>query len=284
MLSTPIVASRLPTAAILSATLSLAAVLFVTDSADAGDCQHFRRGDTDGNGSVQLSDGVATLNFLFLGTARPTCQDAADADDSGDLSLADALYTFNFLFLGGERPSAPGPFECGKDDTSDSLFCEEYAGCGPPTELLDLSGFAQFRYVLQPAFGFCVEEGGVLEAEITREEDGGYTATLVVIEMGEPGNEDCLPTFDPVCLVGAAQDLRPLTAAEVERMLALFSEVAITQGPNPICDCVAIDPCAIPQFSWDDLRADDFDCSSVRVPPQWREPELTEFVRSLIVE
>src|SRR5262245_34817236 len=61
----------------------------------------FRRGDTNSDGAVDLSDGVGTLGFLFLGSSPPACRDAADADDNGVLELTDAVFTFGFLFSGG---------------------------------------------------------------------------------------------------------------------------------------------------------------------------------------
>src|SRR5688572_11879048 len=41
----------------------------------------FVRGDTTGEGRVDLSDAISTLNFLFLGAAARCCDDAFDAND-----------------------------------------------------------------------------------------------------------------------------------------------------------------------------------------------------------
>ena len=106
-----------------------------TDSADieilvveSSDVQ-FRRADSNTDGGVDISDGVSTLQFLFLG-ASISCPDAADANDSGDLDLTDAVFTFNYLFLGGGPPPAPGPIDCGPDDTGDLLEeCESMDAC-----------------------------------------------------------------------------------------------------------------------------------------------------------
>ena len=86
----------------------------------------FIRGDTNEDGGVDLSDGVATLNFLFLGGTAPECRRAANANGSGGVDLADAVYTFNFLFLGG--PPIPAPTgTCGIDE--DEIPCVSYDGC-----------------------------------------------------------------------------------------------------------------------------------------------------------
>ena len=92
-------------------------------------CNGFRRGDTNGDGSVDLSDGIATLTYLFAGTGRPGCEDAADANDTGTIDLSDAVYTFQFLFVGGTVPADPGPFARGGDPTDDGIDCETYDGC-----------------------------------------------------------------------------------------------------------------------------------------------------------
>ncbi|MBI4600655.1 MAG: HYR domain-containing protein [Planctomycetes bacterium] len=77
----------------------------------------FRRGDANGDDKVDLSDGVATLSYLFLGGPPPACFEAANANDDLELGLADAVFTFNYLFLGGPEPPAPGPRDCGPDPT-----------------------------------------------------------------------------------------------------------------------------------------------------------------------
>lgn len=89
----------------------------------------FRRGDANGDGTLDLSDGVSILLFLFLGSEPPACGDAGDTDDSGSLDVSDAIGVFNHLFLGGEAPPAPGAETCGEDPTEDELDCAEYEGC-----------------------------------------------------------------------------------------------------------------------------------------------------------
>jgi hypothetical protein len=81
----------------------------------------FRRGDVDGNGTVELTDVINLLNFLYLGGSAPSCPDAADEDDSGVLELTDVINILGFLYLGGAEPAAPGPFSCGSDPTGDTL-------------------------------------------------------------------------------------------------------------------------------------------------------------------
>lgn len=89
----------------------------------------FRRGDSDGNGNVELTDAVRTLNWLFLGGVQPQCLDAADSDDTGSVDISDAVKILNYLFLGGAPPAAPGPMECGVDAAEDELADCVYENC-----------------------------------------------------------------------------------------------------------------------------------------------------------
>ena len=87
--------------------------------ADEGAAGRFRRGDSNGDGSLNITDPISLLGFLFLGGERPPCFDAADADDSGALEITDPIRILNHLFLGGEPLPAPGSDVCGGDPTED---------------------------------------------------------------------------------------------------------------------------------------------------------------------
>ncbi|MCZ6796233.1 MAG: hypothetical protein O7J95_21690, partial [Planctomycetota bacterium] len=104
------------------------------DCATAANCQgvNLVRGDADANGSINLTDGIVLLNFLFLGAAAPACLDAADTDDSGGANptLTDAVIVFSWLFSGGPPPREPSPSsptyaatDCGPDTTEDAMDC-----------------------------------------------------------------------------------------------------------------------------------------------------------------
>jgi hypothetical protein len=96
----------------------------------------FVRGDANGDGKIDLSDGIAILQFLFLGASEPACRDAADVDDNGRFELTDAIRDFNWLFLGGPRPGPPSPsggqyaaVDCGLDPTQDAFDCAAFGPC-----------------------------------------------------------------------------------------------------------------------------------------------------------
>ena len=90
----------------------------------------FRRGDADDSGRLNITDAISVLNWLFLGSANPSCTDAADVDDNGRNNITDAIQLLQFLFLGGPPPPAPGKDDCGMDPTADPLSDCNYRSCG----------------------------------------------------------------------------------------------------------------------------------------------------------
>jgi hypothetical protein len=92
---------------------------------------HFLRGDSNADGEVDISDGMHTLVWLFLGGREPACLEAANANGSTQVNLADPVYTFNFLFAGGAPPPFPYPF-CAV--SSAPVGCEREPACISPTE------------------------------------------------------------------------------------------------------------------------------------------------------
>ncbi|MBI4093058.1 MAG: HYR domain-containing protein, partial [Candidatus Kerfeldbacteria bacterium] len=87
----------------------------------------FRRADANADGTVDISDAIATLGFLFLGNPKQLfCEDAADTNDDGVIDLSDAVVTLVWLFSDGTQPPAPGPITSGLDPTNDTLTCGQY--------------------------------------------------------------------------------------------------------------------------------------------------------------
>jgi len=82
--------------------------------------QVFLRGDVDGNRSIDITDAVRLLNYLFLGGVQPQCFDSADVNDTGRVDISGAISILNYLFLGGASPSVPFPM-AGFDPTEDAL-------------------------------------------------------------------------------------------------------------------------------------------------------------------
>ena len=68
---------------------------------------------------VDISDARYTLGYLFLGASEPTCRDAADANDDGKIDISDPVATLQFLFTGETKLSPPRT--PGLDPTPDEL-------------------------------------------------------------------------------------------------------------------------------------------------------------------
>lgn len=88
----------------------------------------FIRGDTDGNGEINISDPIYSLAYQFAGGPCPPCFDADDVDDSGEIDISDPIYSLNYQFADGPEPLSPFP-ECGIDETQDNLDCFVHDWC-----------------------------------------------------------------------------------------------------------------------------------------------------------
>lgn len=82
----------------------------------------FVRGDTNLDGTVEMTDAILSLSYQFLEQERPECLDAVDVNDDGLVNITDPIYLLTHIFLGGDRPPAPYPV-AGVDPTPDTLEC-----------------------------------------------------------------------------------------------------------------------------------------------------------------
>jgi len=85
----------------------------------------FLRGDSNDDGSVDISDAVAVLGYLFQGGNAPYCADAADANDDGQVDIGDPILILRSLFQRSARIRPPYP-RAGYDRTPDELDCDIY--------------------------------------------------------------------------------------------------------------------------------------------------------------
>ena len=85
----------------------------------------FERGDVDRSGTLNITDAVAILQFLFaLPAPDGFCADSADVDDDGRVAVTDAIRLLQHLYRGGPPPEEPRPGHPGPDPTPDPLECE----------------------------------------------------------------------------------------------------------------------------------------------------------------
>ena len=103
-------------------------LVFADQSVDPAATGSFLRGDGNDDGTIDLTDAITILNYLFLGGVVPGCLDAADADDDEEIQLTDGIYTLSFLFSGGAPPPAPWP-DCGEDPAGEGLDCASHQSC-----------------------------------------------------------------------------------------------------------------------------------------------------------
>ncbi|MBN1422740.1 MAG: DNRLRE domain-containing protein [Planctomycetes bacterium] len=90
----------------------------------------FIRGDTDGNGTYTIGDGVQILERIFANRPAFTsdCDDTGDLDDNGIFTIGDAVWLFNYLFATGDlkKPPFPPADTCGIDPTPETtLGCNQ---------------------------------------------------------------------------------------------------------------------------------------------------------------
>jgi hypothetical protein len=61
-------------------------------------------GDTNGDGTRDLSDALFIFGFLFTGGIAPRNPAAADVNLDSEIDISDGIYLLSFLFLGGPEP------------------------------------------------------------------------------------------------------------------------------------------------------------------------------------
>jgi len=107
--------------------LTVVVLLFLFGATTPARGQVFIRGNTNGDATVDLSDAVCILQYLFSPGGSPCslqgCLDALDTNDDETPDLSDAVFLLNFLFQGGAPLPSPGTLYCGPDPTGDALGC-----------------------------------------------------------------------------------------------------------------------------------------------------------------
>ncbi len=65
-------------------------------------------GDANFDGSINVSDAVAIINYVFVGGDPPVPEEAAgDANCDGTVNVSDAVMIINYVFVGGNVPGDP---------------------------------------------------------------------------------------------------------------------------------------------------------------------------------
>jgi len=87
----------------------------------------FIRGDCNQDGTIDISDAIQILEYLFGGSSSTNCFDALDFNSSGQVDVADAISGLGYLFQGTAPPGPPFP-GCAVPAGVFSQ-CAEFLGC-----------------------------------------------------------------------------------------------------------------------------------------------------------
>lgn len=61
-------------------------------------------GDANSDGTINVSDAVYIINYVFAGGSEPIWPQAADTNCDSVTNVSDAVYLINFIFAGGPYP------------------------------------------------------------------------------------------------------------------------------------------------------------------------------------
>ena len=78
-----------------------------SDDNGIGDVCDYVCGDANGDGEVNIADGVWIINYVFKGGPAPHPVEAGDANCDGHVNVADAVWIINYVFKGGPAPCCP---------------------------------------------------------------------------------------------------------------------------------------------------------------------------------
>jgi Dockerin type I domain len=69
-----------------------------------GGIRTFICGDANSDGTVNVSDAVHIINYVFVGGEPPDLIASADVNCDGSVNISDAVWIINYIFLGGFPP------------------------------------------------------------------------------------------------------------------------------------------------------------------------------------
>ena len=61
-------------------------------------------GDANHDGTIDISDVVYLISYIFSGGPEPSPTAAGDSDCSGTIDISDAVYMISYIFSGGPAP------------------------------------------------------------------------------------------------------------------------------------------------------------------------------------
>ena len=82
----------------------------------------FRRGDSNCDGSLNVTDAIVVLSHMFTNRSDLCCEMSADTNGDNTLNLTDPVYFLNYLFRAGGQIAPPGE-DCGTVEQG-ALSCD----------------------------------------------------------------------------------------------------------------------------------------------------------------
>lgn len=199
----------------------------------------FVRGDFGGDHIVDLTDVLASLDYLFQNGPFPDCEKALDSNDDAVVNIADPLFTLLYLFVGGAPPELPFP-DCGLDPTPDGLSCNSHDACdlGGPLDGLTESEYQAFA------------RGKVLMVKrFTPEEGLGpfYNTTSCLACHEEPVVGGSAPIYRNFFLVGIGPEGSQTPIQDPELPSLVLPSYGAIDGPRPNIPEPGPDPVTVTQ-------------------------------------
>jgi len=77
-----------------------------SDFDDIGDACDYVCGDANGDGTVNISDAVYLIAYIFAGGTPPLSLRGGDASCDGTVNVSDAVYLIAYIFASGPEPCA----------------------------------------------------------------------------------------------------------------------------------------------------------------------------------
>ncbi len=75
-----------------------------SDEDGIGDACEYICGDANKDGTVNVSDAVYVINYVFIGGDPPDPMAAGDCNCDGSCNVSDAVWIINYVFVGGNTP------------------------------------------------------------------------------------------------------------------------------------------------------------------------------------
>jgi hypothetical protein len=161
----------------------------------------FTRGDTNGDDTVDLSDGVNVVSYLFRDLPARECLDAYDVNDDGNLDIADAVWLISYVFRHGAEPRAPFPapgldptptdqFSCGDGDPAMSARYVRAGAQGSGTGTDWRNAYRALPAALTRGYTYYVADGNYADYNFDDAESGSAVITLKKATAGEHGTDE----------------------------------------------------------------------------------------------